>query len=51
LVLATLGGFYVKATGNTQITWAAPIILLIITVLFFIGKRVETNGNSPFSVN
>jgi len=48
LVGAFLASVYVKFANLYTISWATPIVLLLIVVLYFVGERLNKKGNSAF---
>ena len=48
LVAALLASMYVKFSGNMQASWGAVVLLLIINVLYFVGRFIPKKNSFDF---
>jgi hypothetical protein len=52
LVLTTIGVFYAKFSGieiqGKPISWASPIITLLIVASFFVGMYFQRKSDNPY---
>ncbi len=48
LVASALGSLFVKISGSFPLNWMTPITLLIIVVLFFMGRKYEKSNAFDF---
>jgi hypothetical protein len=48
LVIIAIGGFVVKIKNLLPTTWATPLTLLVIVVLFFVGLYLSRKSDYPY---
>ena len=45
---AFLASLYVKFSGSNQVSWGAVVLLLIINILYFLGKAMTKKDSFDF---
>jgi len=48
LFASLVASIYVKFSGNLQVSWGAIVLLLIINVLYFIGRFMSKKDSFDF---